>query len=176
MFRQKPQMTEAEFGEFTNKLKEEIPSACIDFRMYRDLRDACVEHEIVVQQSKAFWPMTLDAHLNSAVLRLCRIYNAQKSSLNLVYWVETIRDNPKWFSEQAFRARNPGRNYYGSPDSEQLKKDIGFASEENPTVKNLIRFRGSLIAHIGENYVLKRFNAHESFKVTIGDLDELATG
>ncbi len=176
MSRQKRKMTEAEFDEFTNKLKKEIPSACIDYKMYRDLRNACVEHEIVVQQSRAFWPMTVDAHLNSAVLRICRIYDTQKSSLNLVYWLKTIRDNPHWFSESVFRTRHADRNYYGQPDKEQLTKDIEFASEGNLTVKNLIKFRGSLIAHIGENYFLKRFNAHESFKVTLGDLETLTTG
>jgi HEPN superfamily AbiU2-like protein len=176
MSRQKPTMTEAEFDEFTNKLKEEIPSACIDYKMYRDLHEACVGHEIIVQQSKAFWPMTLDAHLNSAVLRLCRIYDTQKSSLNLAYWLKTIRDNPQWFSASAFRTRHADRNYYGQPGKEQLTKDIEFASEANPIVKNLIKFRGSLIAHIGENYVLKRFNAHESFKVTLSDLETLSTG
>ena len=176
MSRQKPKMTEAEFDCFTAKLSEEIPAACIDYQMYSDLHNACVDHGIVVEQSKAFWPMTVDAHLNSAVLRICRVYDTQKNSLNLAYWLKTIRDNPQWFTEAAFRARHADRDYHGPPDKEQLVVDIAFASEANPTVKKLIKFRGSLVAHIGQNYVLKRFNAHETCKVTFGDLEALTTG
>jgi AbiU2 len=169
-------MNETEFGEFTKKLAAEIPAACIDYQMYRDLHNACVDHQIVVQQSRTFWPMTLDAHLNSAVLRICRIYDTQKSSLNLAYWLKAIRDNPRWFTESAFYARHPDRRYEGQPNHDQLAADIRFASKANPRVKDLIMFRGSLVAHIGQNYVLKRFNVHKSFKVTLGDLEGLTTG
>lgn len=170
-------ITEAEFVKLTGTLAEEIQGANIDYTLYRDLHDACCNHAIVVQQSRAFWPMTLDAHINSAVLRLCRIYDTHKSSFNLRKWLRLIKANPRWFSEAAFEARksNPISSYHGSPDPAQLELDIEFAGVTNPLVKNLIAFRGNMVAHLGENWVLDRRNTRTSFRLTLGNLKTLAT-
>ena len=97
--------SEKEFTELAKALAEEIQGANVDYRMYRDLQKTCAENQVVVQQSGPFWPMTIDAHLNSAVLRLCRVYDTERSSLNLRSWLEQIKANPDWFTETAFDAR-----------------------------------------------------------------------
>ena len=171
-----PPITESEFVKLTETLAAEIQRTNIDYRLYRDLSDACTSHAIVVQQSRVFWPMTLDAHLNSAVLRLCRIYDTHKSSFNLRKWLMLIKRNPAWFSESAFEARksNPISTYHGSPDATQLESDIESASVNNPIVKNLVAFRGNMLAHLGENWALNRRNARAAFRLTLGDVETLA--
>jgi uncharacterized protein (DUF3820 family) len=54
-----------------------------------------------------------------------------------------------------------------------LNQDITFASNDNRTVLNLTKYRGSVVAHLGETYVLNFRGARTSFKLTHGDVKEL---
>ena len=168
--------SEEEFAELAKALAQEIQGANVDYRMYRDLQKTCAENPVVVQQSCPFLPMTIDAHLNSAVLRLCRVYDTEKSSLNLRSWLGQIKANPDWFTEAAFQTRksNPISEWPGTPDVTQLEADITYAGMSNPVVKNLILFRGNMFAHLGESWVLNRRDAKGSFKVTLDDIANLA--
>lgn len=156
----RPKIAEADFVNLTKALAEEIQSAHIDYQLYEDLSAAADENEIVVIQSRAFWTMTIQNHLNSAILRLCRVYDQQKSSMNLSKWLKIIKNNQKWFVKQPV-------------DTIALDKDIEYASNDNPLVKNLTKYRGNVIAHIGENYVLDVRSTRKSFKLTHGNVKEL---
>ena len=153
------QITEADFDKLTDALAFESQYAVVDYRMYTDLSKAAEENEIVVIQSRAFWTMTIDAHLNSAMLRLCRIYDHQASAMSLLKWLKLIKQNSKWLREPA--------------DPNQLDKDIEYVSNENAKVENLTKYRGNVVAHLGANYVLDFRNTRTSFKLTYGDVEEL---
>lgn len=154
-----PNISEEDFRKLSVALAEEAQSARIDYKMYQDLVNAASEYEIVIQQSRAFWTMTVQALLNSAILRLCRIYDQQKSSMNLARWLKIIKHNQNWFKEPLDLAR--------------LEHDIAYASNTNPLVKNLTKYRGNVVAHMGENYVLDIHSTRKSFKLTYGNLKEL---
>ena len=153
-------ITQVEFDELTKALALEFQSAVIDFQMYEDLAEAADAHPVVVAQSRAFWDMSIQSHLNSAILRLCRVYDQQVSSMNFAKWLRLIKGNPNWFKGN-------------KPDPTELDKDIEFASNTNPQVQNLTKFRGTVVAHLGENYVLNVRNTRESFTLTFGDVKEL---
>jgi len=152
-------ITQTDFDKLTDALAFESQYAVVDYRMYNDLAKAAEENEIVVNQSRAFWTTTIAAHLNSAILRLCRIYDHQVSAMSLLKWLTLIKQNPKWLREPA------------APS--QLEEDIKYASNGNPKVVNLTKYRGHVVAHLGQNYVLDIRNTRGSFKLTYGDLEEL---
>lgn len=154
-----PQITPADFDKLTEALAFECQSAVVDYRMYMDLVKAAQEHVVVVQQSNAFWTMTVEAHRNSAILRMCRIYDQQASAMGLHKWLKLIKQNPKWLREPA--------------DPKTLDKDIEYVSNNNQKVKSLTMYRGNVIAHLGQNYLLNFRNTRTSFKFTYGDLKEL---
>ncbi len=155
----RPQITKPDFDKLTDALAFRAMCAVIDYQMYENLMKAAEENEIVVNQSRVFWKMTIDAHLNSAVLRLCRVYDQQRSSMNLSKWLRLLKHNPNWLRDSA--------------DPTQLERDMEYVSEQNLKVKNLTTYRGNVVAHLGENYVLDLRNTRQSFKLTYGDLKEL---
>jgi hypothetical protein len=154
-----PQITIADFDKLTDALAFECQYAAVDYRMYEDLAKAAGENEIVVIQSKAFWSMTISAHLNSAILRLCRIYDHQVSAMSLLKWLKLIKQKPKWLQVP--------------PDPKQLDADIRYVSNDNPKIENLTKYRGNVVAHLGQNYVLNFRETRQSFKFTHGDMKEL---
>lgn len=156
----RPSITTSDFEELTRSLAIEIQSALIDYTMYENLAKGADAHPTVVDRSRAFWDLTIQSHLNSAILRLCRIYDQQVSSMNLAKWLKLIKCNPAWFMGKSI-------------DIAQLDEDIKYASNHNPLVDNLTRYRGNVIAHLGENYVLNYRNTKHSFKLTYGDIKDL---
>jgi hypothetical protein len=153
------QFSQADFDKLTDALAFESQHAVIDYRMYRDLAKAAEDNEIVVNQSRAFWEMTIDAHLNSAMLRLCRIYDQQASAMSLLKWLKLIKQNSKWLRDPV--------------DPNQLKEDIEYVSKKNTKVDSLTKYRGHVVAHLGAKYVLNFRNTRASFKLTYGDVKEL---
>jgi hypothetical protein len=153
------QFTQAEFDKLTDALAFESQYAVADHRMYKDLTKAAEDNEIVINQSNAFWSMTIEAHLNSAMLRLCRIYDHQASAMSLLKWLKLIKQNPKWLRDPV--------------DSNQLDEDIKYVCKENAKVDNLTKYRGNVVAHLGAYYVLNYRNTRASFKLTYGDVEEL---
>ncbi len=156
----RPAIARDEFGQLTRSLAVEIQSATIDYTMYENLAKAADAHLDVVTQSRAFWDLTISSHLNSAILRLCRVYDQQVSSMNLAKWLRLIKGNTSWFTRSSL-------------DLGKLDEHIAYASNKNILVKNLTLFRGNVVAHIGQNYVLNYRDTQNSFKLTHGNLKEL---
>jgi hypothetical protein len=166
--------THVEFEKLTQALALEAQSANLDYRLLRSLTGAIKEHETELNQSCVFWQMTFEAHLNSCLFRLCRVYDHQKRSINLGRWLAMINTNRDWFMEAAYKCRRPGSEYSGPPDAAQLTDDIAFASEKtNPLVRNLTAFRGNVLAHIGRRYVLRDRESPTGFNITYGDVKTL---
>jgi hypothetical protein len=150
--------TEEDFRKLSDAIAHEVVLANVDYRMYEDLKQACDKHGLVVDYSGPFWPMTVDAHLNSVILRLCRVYDTERNSLNLSAWLRTIQQNLHWFTPAAFETRktNPDSEYPGDLDVAQLKCDLQHARpKSNSVVRSLIQFRGNMFVHLGESWVLR---------------------
>jgi hypothetical protein len=160
-----------EFERLTEALALEAQSASLDFQLWRHLTSAIEQHEAEFNQSRVFWQMTFEAHLYSCLFRLCRLYDHQRSSFNLGRWLALIHSNPNWFTGAAYQSRRPGSDYCGPHDPKQLGADIAFASERtNPLVRNLTKFRGNVLAHMGRAYVLRDKGAPAIFKMNYGDV------
>lgn len=164
----------AEFERVTHALALEAQSANLDYQLWRSLMDVAPKYECELNQSRVFWSMTIEAHFNSCLFRLCRVYDHQKSSVNLGWWLAVIDKHQAWFTEAAYRSRRPGSEYGGQPDARQLAEDIAFASEKkNPLVKNLTAFRGNVLAHIGRRHTLRDRETPPGFNITYGDVKTL---
>jgi hypothetical protein len=166
-------ITEEEFTKLSKALAQEVQALNIDFILFQDLQNAAQQYDQVIRQSPAFWNSTLEAHLNSVVLRVCRVYDTQVSALGINYWLRIIRDNPKWFTKEAFEARksNPISTHHGPPDPTLLSADLQYTDKKTELIENLMGFRGNMIAHIGQNWAIGRHR--KPFNVTYGELQEL---
>lgn len=144
----------AEFKRLIAGLSDDIVSAHIHWRLQHDLVEAMTRYPLVRQQSNTFWHLTLKAHMGSAVSQLCRAFDQEQSSLHLLSWLLTIKENLRLFSVDEFKARLKDNPFVESladgdlqPDAKQLDEDIALCSATDPLVKKLVAMRGSSFAH-----------------------------
>ena len=153
--------TAKEFENLLNSLLNDCAWARTAFRQRLSLHRDLSENLKVFEAAKTFWTLTLYAHDDFVMARLCRIYDQHKNSLNLRRLLLTIQDNPAMFDEAQFRDRNKDDPFVEvmavnakRPDEDQLAKDIADTSKTDPLVRKLCTWRNGLFAHTDPRPVL----------------------
>lgn len=169
-----------DLNKLLNSLAMEIVDANIYHRLYLDLINSRKDYARVFRQSNTFWHFTLDALNDARMIRLCRIFDQESNSLNLVNLVETIKANIHFFQEEHFRERLKENAFVNSltevariPDEAQLDKDIWFSSQQNPLVKKLTIWRHNLIAHKGAKISLGKNEILANHPLSLGEIESL---
>jgi hypothetical protein len=153
-----------QMGQLLRVLAGEIVDARIHFRLYQDLRAALPEYVDEFNQSKTFWSLTLTAHLDCSIVRLCKIYDqyGRKPTVGLPSLLETISQYVHFFQEAKFRDRLSNNQFVDSlaaiprkPGADQLEKDLVSVKEGDPLVKKLIVWRHNFYSHLSQDYVLR---------------------
>ena len=96
--------TEAEFATLLSSLAEDTVTASIHWRLCKDLWASVNEFVRELNQSPAFWSLTMNAHWEVALFRLGRLFDQQKGALSLPSLVDTIAANLHLFGIERFRA------------------------------------------------------------------------
>lgn len=143
-----------EFGKLITALSSDVVDAHIHWRLHCDLHEAIQAHPIVWAQSRTFWQMTLNAHAETAIEHLCRVFDQEQSSLHLLSWLKTIQENLHLFDTVEFKRRLAGNAFVDSlvedsrsPDLVALETDINDCTATDPLVKRLNVHRGNAVAH-----------------------------
>jgi|SRR5215472_7947764 len=146
----------AEFQRLLEALVDELIDAHDHFKLHQGLAAAIPEYGMEFNQSAAFWSLTLSAHIDATLLRLCKAYDLYdgKPSLNLRNFLETIKANIHLFDEPNFRERLKESPFVNSlaaqarkPDPTRLQKDLESVSNADPLVKKLTVWRHNYLAH-----------------------------
>ena len=162
--------TSEELNLLLEALKTEIINANSYHRLFCGLLNSSPAHEREFQQSNTFWYLTLEALQEARLISLCRVYDQNSQSLNLVNLLDTMKANLHLFSEPHFRERLQGNAFVDSlakanriPQMDEVERDIESVSCQNPTVKKLMIWRGNIVAHhnakvsLGKNQVLVNY-------------------
>jgi hypothetical protein len=115
-----------------------------------------VSHRLEMGQTPVFWNFTLNAHLESVIFRLVRLYDQEKSGLKLKRFLLTVKTNLEYFSEQAIQERLPADLSLLSRkmNPATLGNDIRRVSEDrDPLVCRLWKLRNGSISHMSPNPV-----------------------
>lgn len=146
----------AEFKLLIEALVLELVDANIAFNMHMDLIQAHQEDRArAMQESWTFWSLTIQAQLDSAIFRLCRIYDQKPNNLGLPGFLDTVKCNLHLFSNTRFAERLQGRDHAQSLiehfeplNASQLEADIAYVlRDSNPTVDRLIDIRHNYYSH-----------------------------
>jgi hypothetical protein len=144
-------------------LANEIIYANSYHRLLCELLESRQNNFKAYNESNTFWHLAFQALNDSRMVRLCRIYDTESKSLNIVNLLDTIKANIHLFSEENFRNRLQKNAFVDSlakdahvPQINQLEEDIKSASCQNPIVKKLIIWRNNIIAHTGTKSALKK--------------------
>ena len=172
--------TPEKFGKFLHVLWDELYWANFYYDIFKEASRLCNEHEKAVKFSPYFWHFTLQAHCQTALVHLHRIYDQNKDSFNLHRFLLTVRDNKSIFHPDAVRERRKSDPHaedlmesIGELDSTQLELDINYASLANPKVENLKRWRDRVTFHKDERELFREKPFEQEFPLTFGDIDEL---
>jgi hypothetical protein len=144
----------AEFDSLMKGLARDIVDASIHYRLHKNLNNAIPEYVTELNQSAAFWNLTISAQIDATLLRLCRAYDSHTASLNLPRLLATIEANLHIFDTPEFKQRlkdNPFVESLASdcriPDKNGLKADIALVSGTDTLVKRLLAWRNNIGAH-----------------------------
>lgn len=168
------------FGKFLHVLRDELYWANTYYDIFKEASRLCKEHENVANFSRFFWNFTLQAHCQTALVHLHRIYDQNKEGFHLHRFLLTVRDNKSIFDPVAVRERRKSDPHaddlmesIGELDSTQLDLDIKYASLANPKVENLKRWRDRVTFHKDERELFREKPFEQEFPLTFGDIDEL---
>lgn len=176
----------AEFHGLLEALISELIDAREHFTVHQGLYGALTgEYTHEFYQAAAFWSLTVTAHMDATLLRLCKAYDLYKGnppSLGLRNWLETIEANLHLFNELNFRERLKGNPFVDSlaqyprtPDSAQLREDLKSVSRANPLVKKLTTWRNNYLAHRSTTSALDLRSFMEQNPLSFAEINMLIT-
>lgn len=169
---------DTELGRLINSLADELVTAAIHFKLFKDLQKN--EYSREYSQSPAFWQYTFKAHLDSVLFCLCRVYDKHSKALSLYNLLDTIKANVHFFNKEHFINRKKDNQFVDSlaredriPKKEQLEEDMRYINSKNPLVEKLIRWRNELIAHKNAAHVIKEIKLEKTHPFLFVEIEEL---
>lgn len=146
---------DADFRILLEALQSEIGAAADSFKLHQDLLRATRTHSTEMAQSWTFWSLAIRALGDSAIVRLCRVYDHQKDALSLGRFLRLVEARPDLFDSDKFRERLKGNPYVESlaarprrPDPKQVARDLRFVhAKTNAVVRRLVAARDKIYGH-----------------------------
>lgn len=169
-----------EFERLLDALSTEVVNASIFFKLYRDLAGSTKDYLHEMNQSPAFWTLTFQAHFDSALIRLCRVYDVTPKALSLPNLLDTIRVNLHLFDTINFKERLQDNPFVdslaetaGKLQAKQLAEDVSYVSKDNPAVVKLRQWRNKLYAHRDSTHVIEGKHIAVEHPLSFGEVSDL---
>ncbi len=172
---------EEEFSRYHEKLRSELNIVNWHFNILKYIKEIQNDYLKELNQAPAFWGLTINAHLFSALTRLNRFFDKKEKvkHLHMNGFLDFIRDNLQIFSKQAFerRLREQGRydnlaeKFNGRIIDEKVEQDR--QKIRNLPISNLKRWRNTVPAHIDRDYVIQKVDVAKKHPVKIKHVDQI---
>jgi hypothetical protein len=140
-------------------LQEELRHASAHFHLFTALRDSVSKFQTELEKAPLFWSFTIHAHLQAAVIFICRIFDQHRSGTNFSRLLENIQNNLQLFDRENFW--DPNKDIFLKlrptpirPSEKMLKSDIEFCDVQNPLIGTLKNWRDNAIAHKNRRIML----------------------
>jgi ribonuclease D len=158
---------EEEFERLRDRIDREVSHARHHWTLLSQLEEISAEYWREMNESNTFWHLTFIAHRDAVLAHLGRIYDEYTGSLNLARFLETVRVNRTFFSDDAFKERLKGNPHIESLVKNRPIDDAALDAElktvsESDLVKELHSLRNKAIAHTDADVV--RRDAPEAHK------------
>lgn len=172
-----------DLNRLIDSLANEIVDANIYHRIYCDLINSIEEYGKELNLSQTFWYLTFSALRDAKMIRLCRVFDQESTSLNLFNLLEFIKENIKYFDTEHFKERLKDNAFVDSlakvdrrPNLDELERDIRFTSIQNPLVKKLMLWRNNIIAHLGIKVSLGKEQILQDNQMSQDEIESLLNG
>jgi HEPN superfamily AbiU2-like protein len=154
------QYKEKEFEELRQKLHKDIAGAHDEFVLSTALEKARTKSTDAFAQSRVFWNLTINALLNSAIARLCRVYDNEYAGIQM--YLRIVSEHQEWFNKPHVSKAPPKLREYPQPfKASTLNGAIRSVSTtpdspKNNLVDQLLDLRNTQVAHIGTTFTCTR--------------------
>ena len=174
-----PVDSELEFGRLLEDLSWQIVDAHDPWRLLKGIDSVTEEYILELNQTPAFWNVTVQALRGDLLARLGRIYDDRTGSNSLVNFLNTVKECSAYFCEDAFKERLKDTRYVDSLasyprtlDLTDLAVDILKVSDKDSLVKRLHQIRNRRVAH-RDGYLVKLDEMSSLVGLTPQQIDEL---
>lgn len=148
-------MTEVEFKRVFNEVRRDINELQLHDQVFSGTVETLTKYPQIASNFRSFFTAFYSAIRTDLVIRLGRIYDPEGTgheSCTLVRCLESIRDNPNFFTDEAIKSRltedyrkaNPKFLTFHRPDLKQIEKDLDQIIKSR---KPLINLRHKMYAH-----------------------------
>jgi hypothetical protein len=135
-------------------LASDVTEAAIHYRMFLDLWASRGEFEREFAESRAFWSLTLSAHLNAALLSVARAYDQHPKAVSIRNLLADLHAEVVCRIESLVGSgAEVDRDLRNGV--EDLECDMRLATDQDPLVKRLVGYRGARLAHRSAGLVSK---------------------
>jgi hypothetical protein len=106
-------------------LSEELRTASTHFHLFNALRTSVPKFKTEFGRAPLFWSFTRHAHLQAAVISVCRFYDQHRCDSNFPRLLENIQKNLLLFNRKQFEERNnqPGLEAHEGYLQKQCNED-----------------------------------------------------
>lgn len=149
--------TRQKFEVIRERLSVEIRGAHDDYDLHALLDRQLSQQLHSANQSRVFWTLSRNALLNSALSRLCRVYDNEY--IGIPMYLKIVRQNPDWFNKhRVSKAPEHLREFARPFKAQTLQRAIDSVSKSHGTrvnslVDGLLELRNQHVAHIGTRIV-----------------------
>ncbi len=173
---------EEEFSRYHAKLRSELNIVNWHFTILKYIREIKNKYLKELNQAPAFFSLTINAHLYSALTRLNRFFDKRErvKHLHMNGFLDFVEENSEnIFSSQAFKKRLRREGRYDELAA-QFKSQITAEKVEQDRQKlrdlpisNLRRWRNTALAHIDRDYVAKNIDVETRHPINTEDVDQI---
>ncbi|MGH9438053.1 MAG: hypothetical protein ACRD22_09180 [Terriglobia bacterium] len=142
-----------EFERLRDRIDMEVSHARHHWTLLKALDGARADYRREMNESNTFWHLTFIAHREAVASHLGRLYDDTNGALSLSRFLETVRANRAFFSDEAFRIRLKENPYVEtlvkdrSIEDAALDAELESVSEADSLVKKLHFLRNKNLAH-----------------------------
>jgi hypothetical protein len=140
-----PVENESEFERLRDRIDLQASEAKDHWSLLKGLDAARSDYYREMDLSRTFWHLTLNAHMEAVVSRLCRLYDKDGGALSLGRFLLTVSEKRAFFSDAAFKKRLKDNPHAESLvqnraiNDVELSNEISSVSESGPLVIRLWR-------------------------------------
>ncbi len=160
------------FDLLTKRLAHEIRWANWHFHVFTSLQIAVRKHVTPFNMSRMFWGATMNAHLESCRVHLCRIYDtrSQGDTLGLLEW---LREFDRLSKHIACREAHAETNHAEVVSEDSIQEDNLLVGKSCNLVKKLKEQRDKDVAHISKRYVTGQLDVVKKYPLSFKDIQTL---
>lgn len=146
-----------QFETIRERLRVDIEGAHYDFELHSRVEARLKQQIESANQSRVFWDLVRNALLNSALTRLCRVYDNEY--IGILMYLRIVEQNPLWFNQPRVSKAPQELVEYDRPfKAETLKRAIASVKKshgghQNKLVDGILHLRNQHVAHIGTQIV-----------------------